>query len=187
MALPTADRQLCHIFYMYTRSTRLLNIVHLIHFYFLTKWAVRLVLFFYFSQNVAVSLIFFLQVYVFDESTAMLSRVMPHFEAAIWHFPADSSLSAFEALPPVPSSFVPVLYFAPYYPLPFFFPSYSIYGVFSRKFPRIFRLFLHDPILATPEVEVLCQRCRKVMPSRCKCFTRRRRKAKRLGSPTKSS
>ena len=37
---------------MCLRHTKLQNAVHLIHFYFLTKCAVRLVLFFYFSQNV---------------------------------------------------------------------------------------------------------------------------------------
>lgn len=151
---------------MYLRHTSLQNAVHLIHFYFLTKCAVRLVLFFHFSQNVAVfpiiiyivSLIFFFQASESSGLAAMQSHAMLHFGAAAGHSPVHNNLNVSAVLLPALSSLVP---FAPDIPskfLPFFclaytvnlgllplygnfmVTSYSIYSVFSRKFSRIFRL-----------------------------------------------
>lgn len=155
---------------MYLRHTSLQNAVHLIHFYFLTKCAVRLVLFFHFSQNVAVfpiiiyivSLIFFFQASESSGLAATQSHAMPHFEAAVWHSPVHNNQDVFEVRLPVlsslvlfahdiPSKFLPfccLAYYVNFGLLPFYgnfmVTSYSIYGAFSRKFSRIFRLLCYS-------------------------------------------
>jgi len=63
---------------MCLRHTRLQNAVYLIHFYFLTKCAVRLVLFFYFSQNVAVFTIIFSIVFYFFLSSVRILWISCH-------------------------------------------------------------------------------------------------------------
>ena len=169
MALRLLINNYSHIFNMCLRHTRLQNAVYLIHFYFLTKCAVRLVLFFYFSQNVAVFTIIFSIVFLFfsfqaSESSGLAatqSHAMPHFEAAVWHSPVHNNQDVFEVRLPALSIlfFLLMIYhlsssfcclallcqfWSPAILWNFMVTSYSIYGAFSRKFSRIFRLLCYS-------------------------------------------
>ena len=155
---------------MCLRHTRLQNAVYLIHFYFLTKCAVRLVLFFLFLAKCCsfyyyfqyCFFIFFFQASESSGLAATQSHAMPHFEAAVWHSPVHNNQDVFEVRLPalsslvlfahdIPSKFLPfccLAYYVNFGLLPFYgnfmVTSYSIYGAFSRKFSRIFRLLCYS-------------------------------------------
>lgn len=170
MALPTADQQLqpylqyvSSAYQAAKRSTpHTLLFSHKMRcssspfFLFLAKCCS----FYYYFQYCF--FIFFFQAFESSGSAAKLSHAMLHFEAAVWHSPVHNNRDAFEVLLPVLSSLVPFAHDIPSKFLPFcclaydvnfgllpfygnfMVTSYSIYGVFSRKFSRIFRLLCYS-------------------------------------------
>ena len=170
MALPTADQQLQpylqYVSSAYQASKRstphTLLFSHKMRcssspfFLFLAKCCS----FYYYFQYYF--FIFFFQAFESSELAAKLSHAMLHFEAAVWHSPVHNNQDAFEVPLPVLSSLVPFAHDIPSKFLPFcclaydvnfgllpfygnfMVTSYSIYGVFSRKFSRIFRLLCYS-------------------------------------------
>ena len=170
MALPTADQQLQpylqYVSSAYQAAKR--SIPHTLlfshkmrcssspFFLFLAKCCS----FYYYFQYCF--FIFFFQAFESSGSAAMLSHAMLHFEAAVWHSPVHNNRDAFEVPLPVLSSLVPFAHDIPSKFLPFcclaydvnfgllpfygnfMVTSYSIYGAFSRKFSRIFRLLCYS-------------------------------------------
>ena len=111
------------------------------------------------------SVLFFIFFFQASESSGLAatqSHAMPHFEAAVWHSPVHNNQDAFEVRLPalsslvlfahdIPSKFLPfccLAYYVNFGLLPFYgnfmVTSYSIYGVFSRKSSRIFRLLCYS-------------------------------------------
>ena len=197
MALPTADQQLqpylqyvSSAYQAAKRSTpHTLLFSHKMRcssspfFLFLAKCCS----FYYYFQYCF--FIFFFQAFESSGSAAKLSHAMLHFEAAVWHSPVHNNQDAFEVLLPVLSSLVPFAHDIPSKFLPFcclaydvnfgllpfygnfMVTSYSIYGVFSRKFSRIFRLLCYSSLdthsFAKPHVPCVVANRKQVCAQLC--------------------